>query len=246
MNKHRQHSTASSRKRQATACCPARLLGRSFGDAWQKQLQSLAEQAVSRWPCPAPAPSLQAAAGVCLRALEWLRAALSGPDSVAVETACLPETAEELQRHQRLLLRHGVVLGAGVSEARYGARWLLPCASLKCWIPCIMEPARSSGHSRKKFDFDAIVWSGQADANVCARSQTRLTDADERAAAALAKSSWVPGAPSQVFQEALGCVRAAGSNQQRHTCCSGRWGCGPPMCFDRNGQLQSESPWRSG
>ena len=130
MNKHRQHSTASSRKRQATACCPARLLGRSFGDAWQKQLQSLAEQAVSRWPCPATAPSLQAAAGVCLRALEWLRAALSGPDSVAV-------------------VRHGVVLGAGVSEARYGARWLLPCASLKCWIPCIMEPARSSGHSRK-------------------------------------------------------------------------------------------------
>ena len=149
MNKHRQHSTASRRKRQATACCPARLLGRSFGDAWQKQLQSLAEQAVSRWPCPATAPSLQAAAGVCLRALEWLRAALSGPDSVAVETACLPETAEELQRHQRFLLRHGVVLGAGVSEARYGARWLLPCASLKCWIPCIMEPARSSGHSRK-------------------------------------------------------------------------------------------------
>ena len=55
-----------------------------------------------------------------------------------------------------------------------------------------------------------------------------------------------PGAPSQVFQEALGCVRAAGSNQRRHTCCSGRWGCGPPMCFGLNGHLQTTSPWRSG
>ena len=50
-----------------------------------------------------------AAAEIYLQALEWLWAALAGPDAAATEAACVPETEAELERHRDFVRRRGGV-----------------------------------------------------------------------------------------------------------------------------------------
>ena len=61
---------------------------------------------------------LRAAAEIYLQALEWLWAALAGPDAAATEAACVPETEAELERHRDFVRRRGGVLCAAERERR--------------------------------------------------------------------------------------------------------------------------------
>ena len=128
---------------------------------------------------------LRAAAEIYLQALEWLWAALAGPDAAATEAACVPETEAELERHRDFVRRRGGV------EAQ------VPDAKLVLWSKVLAVVEQPNGldsfhHGTsaelwaltQQFDFDAIVWSGVPDANYWARTQTRVTDEECRTAVA--------------------------------------------------------------
>ena len=120
-----------------------------------------------------------------MQALEWLWAALAGPDAAATEAACVPETEAELERHRDFVRRRGGV------EAQ------VPDAKLVLWSKVLAVVEQPNGldsfhHGTsaelwaltQQFAFDAIVWSGVPDANYWARTQTRVTDEECRTAVA--------------------------------------------------------------
>ena len=147
------------------------------------QFLEMAGASSMRWQGTGPGlEQVLGRAGVCALqrrstyTLKWLQAALAGPDAAAIEAACVPETEAELERHRDFVRRRGGV------EAQ------VPDAKLVLWSKSLAVVEQPNGldsfHHGTSAELWALAQHFDPDANYCARTQTRATDEECRAAVA--------------------------------------------------------------